>query len=103
MRQSRSRRDIADSVDAFHIGPAELVGHNLASFHLHAQGFKPQALQIGHNADRRKHDIAFLHFFAFLGLDIDLAFVACRIHFFHRGVRHHLHAVLAETPVQVGR
>src|SRR5262249_27137395 len=50
MRQHRGTCDIADGVDAGHVGPAQTVDHDAAAFRLDAELFQPKVFDIADDA-----------------------------------------------------
>ena len=57
VREHRRPRDVADGVDAGHIGPAHAVDHDGAAIGLHAELFETEILDIADDADRRNHPV----------------------------------------------
>ena len=53
VRQHRRTRDVADRVDARHVGLAVAVDHDGAAVGLHAELLQPEVLDIADDADRR--------------------------------------------------
>ena len=55
--QHRRAGDVADRVNALHIGPAEIVDDDAAAIGLHAERLEPDILDIADHADSRDHPI----------------------------------------------
>ena len=55
VRQPRRAGDVADGVEAGHVGPAEAVGHDVAAVDLHAERLEPEVLGIADDADGEDH------------------------------------------------
>ena len=55
VRQHRRPRDVADGVDAGHVGAAEAVGDDGAALGLHAELLEPEVLDVADHADGRDH------------------------------------------------
>ena len=57
VRQHRRARDVADGVDAGHVGLAVAVDHDAAAVGLDAEFFEPEVLDVADHADRRDHPL----------------------------------------------
>jgi hypothetical protein len=57
VRQHRRTRDVADGVDAGHVGLAVAVDHDAAAVGLDAELFQPRIFDVADHADRRDHPL----------------------------------------------
>ena len=57
VRQHRRPGDVADGVDAGHVGLAVAVDHDAAALGLDAELFQAEALDVADDADRRDHPL----------------------------------------------
>ena len=57
VRQHRRAGDVADGVDARHVGLAEAVDDDGAALGLHAELFQPEVLDVADHADRGDHAV----------------------------------------------
>ena len=97
VRQHRRPRDIADGVEARHVGLAEAVDDDAAAIGLHTKCFEAKALDIADDTDRRDHplggDVLLVALVVFHGGGDA---VRALHHLRHLGRRQDLHALLLE-------